>query len=300
MNDITRVDSVLLQKAWRYYLSDLEQPGSEGWRPKDFYVSRISGWFLLESLVARRLLAESQKIEVWQGTPCYRITQAGIDHLQHFEIRQHHFSSVNRAAYINAKYLRVALSAMHEPTLARLYKALAELPDLTHDQFLSLLSEQLLTPGQRRRRQGPMIHPSEAGDQIKKLPTLFALIFADTSVDQNVLSQLVHKLFDPKLTPDSAIESFYLPNGVHVQIHANEDRKTLGESSTEDFMNFPYCLEIDGAGVVQQISAATKILEGLWTQGIPAIAVCEYWNSLPESGGYFAGRYATHRWQQKS
>jgi hypothetical protein len=300
MNNITRVDALLLRKAWHYHVIDLEQAVSQGWRPQDFYVSRVTGWFLLTSLVSRQLMEESSKIEQWRGNPCYRITPAGIDHLQRFETYISRFSAVNRAAYIRAKNLRRVLSVMHEPVLARLYEALVQLPDLTHDQLLHLLSEQILTPGQRRRRKGPVIHPSEDNHNFKKLATLFALVFVETKIDPSELSGQLHQFLHHELTENSGTVNFQLSNGVQVHIHKNEAAKSSVENSSGDFANFPYCLEIDGAGVVQQISVVSKILEGLWEQGIPAIAVCDYAASLPENGGYFMGQYALHRWQKKS
>jgi hypothetical protein len=73
------------------------------------------------------------------------------------------------------------------------------------------------------------------------------------------------------------------------------------ETPPDDFVNFRYYLEVENekGGLADHIETVSKLLEGLWAQGIPAVAACDYEESLPESGGCHNGELATHRWQKK-
>lgn len=54
------------------------------------------------------------------------------------------------------------------------------------------------------------------------------------------------------------------------------------------FIYFRYYIDLyaGGRSREEQIAAVARVLEGLWSWGIPAIAACDYESALPHAGGY--------------
>ena len=70
----------------------------------------------------------------------------------------------------------------------------------------------------------------------------------------------------------------------------NDDFDILkGKDFPDGFLSFPYYLEInfiEDIILVDVIFQINKILSFLWSQNIPAVAACDYEDSLINNGGY--------------
>jgi hypothetical protein len=54
------------------------------------------------------------------------------------------------------------------------------------------------------------------------------------------------------------------------------------------FIYFRYYIDVyaDVASEPDQAAAVARVLEGLWEYGVPAVAACNYEETLPHGGGY--------------
>ncbi len=103
-------------------------------------------------------------------------------------------------------------------------------------------------------------------------------IFIDADISETELVGLVGQL----LFDDGAAE-------IEASIIRNEDydsnRRRVFPSG---FVYFRYYIDLyaDDLPRQDQSSAVTRILQGLWDWGLPAVAACDYEETLPHSGGY--------------
>jgi hypothetical protein len=74
-----------------------------------------------------------------------------------------------------------------------------------------------------------------------------------------------------------------------VEIRRNEDADELQAHKFPDgFLYFNYCLELYPKPAIPQkerVHFVANILNRLWSQGLPAVAACDYENELPHGGG---------------
>jgi hypothetical protein len=75
-----------------------------------------------------------------------------------------------------------------------------------------------------------------------------------------------------------------------VEIRRNEVADELQARKFPDgFLHFSYCLELYLNPAISQkerVHFVAGMLNGLWSQGLPAVAACDYENELPHGGGY--------------
>lgn len=74
-----------------------------------------------------------------------------------------------------------------------------------------------------------------------------------------------------------------------VEVRRNEDADPLRAGEFPDgFLYFAYALELYSPPTRQEdrVAFVTRLVEHLWSQGLPAVAVCDYENELPNGGGF--------------
>lgn len=114
---------------------------------------------------------------------------------------------------------------------------------------------------------------------------LDCVIYADAQSDK--LRQLLQQL----LSESSSDSSFFECNN-SVEILKNLDFDSVKRQEFPD--GFPYFqhrieifpVETKEIPLANQISLVSMILNRLWSNRIPAVAACDYEDSLPNSGGY--------------
>lgn len=114
---------------------------------------------------------------------------------------------------------------------------------------------------------------------------LACIIYADTNKDE-----LVDKL-NQLLAKDSDNAVFYAHNN-EIEFLKNLDYDPVNSQQFPDgFLHFQQRIEIfpDEHKLVSlenQFKLVSMILEILWSQGVPAVAACDYEDKLPNNGGY--------------
>lgn len=114
---------------------------------------------------------------------------------------------------------------------------------------------------------------------------LACIIYADTNKDE-----LVEKL-NQMLTKDSDSSVFYAHNN-EIEFLQNLDYDPVNcQQFPDGFLHFQQRIEIfaDESKLVSlenQVKLVSTILKILWSQGVPAVAVCDYEDKLPNNGGY--------------
>ncbi|UBF29098.1 hypothetical protein K9N68_15430 [Kovacikia minuta CCNUW1] len=110
---------------------------------------------------------------------------------------------------------------------------------------------------------------------------LACIIYADASSDQ--LRQLLHKNSNVTI---SSVQN----NSIEVVRNVDSD-PVKGQQFPDGFLYFQQRIEIfpiDSEVIVleSQIALVSMILNCLWVSKIPAVAACDYEDSLPNNGGY--------------
>lgn len=90
------------------------------------------------------------------------------------------------------------------------------------------------------------------------------------------------------------LNSVATQDGSEIEVRKNKSSKSAPKSGQKEFVYFRYYLEVDGNDLNQQIALISKLLETFWSQGIAAVAACEYEELLPEKGGINASHCWTH------
>jgi hypothetical protein len=77
---------------------------------------------------------------------------------------------------------------------------------------------------------------------------------------------------------------------VEIEVRSNEDSDpTQAHEFPDGFLYFRRALEIYPKQGVQRearVNLVSRILQLLWSQGLPAVAACDYEAELPHQGGY--------------
>jgi hypothetical protein len=75
-----------------------------------------------------------------------------------------------------------------------------------------------------------------------------------------------------------------------VEIRHNEEADTIRAREFPDgFLYFSFGLELYPLATTShqaQVDQAAALLHSLWSQGVPAVAACDYESELPNGGGY--------------
>jgi hypothetical protein len=77
-----------------------------------------------------------------------------------------------------------------------------------------------------------------------------------------------------------------------INVRLNDDFDPLRLEAPDDFVYFPYFLDIEassGQTRESHIALVTRLLECLWAERIMAAAACDFEDELPHNGGYRAG-----------
>src|SRR5689334_19229069 len=80
-----------------------------------------------------------------------------------------------------------------------------------------------------------------------------------------------------------------VPQG-EIDVRRNRDADSSRASTFPDgFLGFRYTLELYPSPTVDldgRVATVSKLLNFVWSQGIPAVAACDYEDHLPNGGGY--------------
>jgi hypothetical protein len=114
-------------------------------------------------------------------------------------------------------------------------------------------------------------------------------IFVDTEqTAEELAALLLPVLSGQEVTEGAGVRTIVAPQA-EVEIRKNKDfNKERGRVFPDGFLYFAYALEVYpsvGTSRAELVRLTTSILNRLWSQGVPAIAACDYESELPYGGG---------------
>jgi hypothetical protein len=114
---------------------------------------------------------------------------------------------------------------------------------------------------------------------------VYCKVFVEGPSEREELASAVQQIMDGRVE-----RSTVHARDVEVSVIESDDFDAdLRLEFPDGFVYFRHQLEVDfGEGVVleQAVPATARLLEGLWSRGWAAVAMCDYEERLPSSGGY--------------
>jgi hypothetical protein len=107
------------------------------------------------------------------------------------------------------------------------------------------------------------------------MPDAFATLLAASIGEGTVHGAVVRTLHTPQ---------------AEIEVRKNKEANRLRAGEFPDgFLYFRYALEVYVSATTQhaeQVTLVARLLNRLWSQGLPAVAACDYEKELPRAGGY--------------
>ncbi|AFZ24726.1 hypothetical protein Cylst_2517 [Cylindrospermum stagnale PCC 7417] len=114
---------------------------------------------------------------------------------------------------------------------------------------------------------------------------LACMIYAD--INENELAEKLRRLLSQK----NYNASFFLDDNEILVIKNLSFDSIQRQQFPDGFLYFQQIIEIfpdetKTVSLENQIALVSRILQYLWSEGVPAVAACDYENKLPNNGGY--------------
>lgn len=113
---------------------------------------------------------------------------------------------------------------------------------------------------------------------------LFAKLYVDTSLEHGSLLATVARILDGEVA-DWTVES----QVIEADVRPNDDyRSPERASSPDDFVYFPYTLDVEpsgsGPGLEAFLQEVSKVMLGLSDSGMRVVVACDWEDRLPGGG----------------
>jgi len=120
---------------------------------------------------------------------------------------------------------------------------------------------------------------------MSEITTLDCKIYVDAAIGRSELVERIGQLLQAQVEKNTVL-------GLDFEIDVlknDEFDESRRQEFPDGFLHFYIVLELYFSSVRQaqdRVTMVSKILEYLWSEGIPAVAACDYEAELPRSGGY--------------
>jgi hypothetical protein len=122
-----------------------------------------------------------------------------------------------------------------------------------------------------------------------QLSELSCKIFFEADPAQADLVELLAQVPNSKVSSGPASSIIKSPMG-ELELRRNDDRdKVSAQHFPDGFLHFQYVLEFYRRPEVkhdEEVGYVARLLDRLWSCGLPAVASCDYEDELPRHGGY--------------
>jgi hypothetical protein len=124
---------------------------------------------------------------------------------------------------------------------------------------------------------------------MSELNELSCVVYVDTDLSLDKLATTLSSALSASASGPLFAPTIRIGEG-EVEVRGNSDSDPGRATQFPDgFLFFRYRVELcvpAKAATEEQIAAVSVMLNALWSQGIVAIAVCDYEDDLPQKGGY--------------